>query len=83
VVLARFARNRRLGEACDQWAFCTLTKSPGAKHYYDELRARGKTHRQALRQLANRLVGVLHGCLEDGTLYDELVAWPETSELAA
>ena len=22
VVLARFARNRRLGDACDQWAFC-------------------------------------------------------------
>ena len=28
VVLARFARNRRLGDACDQWAFCSLTRSP-------------------------------------------------------
>ena len=83
VVLARFARNRRLGDACDRWAFCALTPSPGARRYYDQLRARGKTHHQALRQLANRLVGILHVCLERGVLYDELMAWPEASEIAA
>ncbi len=83
VVLARYARNRRLGDACDQWAFCTLTRSAGARNYYDQLRARGKTHRQALRQLANRLVGLLHTCLDRGVLYDELIAWPEVSDLAA
>jgi hypothetical protein len=83
VVLARFARNRRLGDACDQWAFCALTRSPGARSYYDQLRARGKTHRQALRQVANRLVGILHVCLERGVVYDERVAWPEDSRLAA
>ena len=54
-----------------------------AKRYYDELRARGKTHRQALRQLGNRLVGILHICLERGVIYDELVAWPQESQLAA
>jgi hypothetical protein len=83
VVLARFARNRRLADACDQWAFCALTNSAGARSYYDQIRARGKTHRQALRQLANRLVGILHVCLERDVLYDEFVAWPESSELAA
>jgi hypothetical protein len=82
-VLARFARNRRLGDACDQWAFCSLTSSPGARRYYDELRARGKTHRQALRQLANRLVGILHACLEEDTLYDESIAWPTPEQSAA
>jgi hypothetical protein len=82
VVLARFARNRRLGDACDQWAFCSLKTSPGARRYYDELRARGKTHRQALRQLANRLVGLLHGCLE-GVLYDETIAWRQADQPAA
>ena len=30
VVLARFARNRRLGDACDQWAFCALSTSAGS-----------------------------------------------------
>ena len=83
VVLARVARNRRLANACDQWAFCALTRSPGARRYYDELRARGKTHRQALRQLANRLVGLLHICLERDVRYDEVAAWPGASVDAA
>jgi hypothetical protein len=83
IVLARFARNKRLGSACEQWAFCALKASPGARHYYDQLRARGKAHRPALRQVANRLVGILHFCLQRGVLYDELVAWPQESEIAA
>jgi hypothetical protein len=57
VVLARYARNRCLGDSLDRWAFCSITESAGARRYYDELRARGKTHRQATRQLANRWVG--------------------------
>jgi hypothetical protein len=64
----------------ESWA---LSTSPGARSYYDQLRARGKTHRQALRQLANRLVGILHDCLERGAIYDKLVAWPENFECAA
>jgi hypothetical protein len=52
-----------------------LTQSPGARIYYDQLRARGKTHRQALRQLANRWVGILHTCLHRGQPYDETAAW--------
>jgi hypothetical protein len=83
IVLARFARNRRLADACEQWAFCALNASPGARRYYDQLRARGKTHRQALRQVANRLVGILHICLERQHLYDEAAAWLQESGLAA
>jgi transposase len=30
-VLARYVRNRRLYDAIDQWAFCALTTSPGAR----------------------------------------------------
>jgi hypothetical protein len=81
VVVARHARNRRLADACYLWAFCSLTQSPGARRYYDALRARGKTHRQALRQLANRWVGILHGCLEGREPYREHVAWPGTDEI--
>jgi transposase len=83
VVLARFARNERLFDACFLWAFTALTKSPGARAYYDLHRARGKTHSQALRALANRLVGVLHGCLRHDLPYDESVAWPSVIEKAA
>ena len=36
----------------------------------ERLTDRGKDHNTALRQLANRLVGILHGCLTHGALYD-------------
>jgi transposase len=83
VVLARFARNERLFDACYLWAFSTLTKSHGARCYYDLQRARGKTHSQALRAIGNRLVGILHGCLRRGEVYQEDVAWPSRESLAA
>jgi transposase len=85
VVLARYARNRRLADALYQQAFAALTASPGARASYDRHRARGATHHQALRALANRLVGILHGCLTHRTLYDEHTAWPNqtTTEIVA
>jgi transposase len=83
VVVARLARNRRLADACCLWAFSALTASPGARAYYDRLRAAGATHQQALRALANRLVGILHGCLRHRTTYNELQAWPAATQNAA
>jgi Transposase/Transposase IS116/IS110/IS902 family len=83
VVLARHGRNRRLASALDQWAFSSLKQSPGARHYYDELRAREKSHRKALRQLANRWVSIFHTCVERGVLYDESLAWRELQEQVA
>jgi len=74
-VLARYIRNNRLADALHQQAFSALTASPGARAYYDQLRGRGQGHHAALRQLANRLVGILHGCLKTGTTYDEHTAW--------
>ena len=71
VVLARYVHNDRLIDALSQQAFAALRASPGARAYYDQLRARGVGHRAALRQLGNRLVGILHGCLKTGTIYDE------------
>ncbi len=74
-VLARHIRNRRLYDALDQAAFCALTQSPGSRLFYDQHRAAGDLHHQALRALANRLVGILHGCLDHRTLYNEQTAW--------
>ena len=74
-VLARYIHNDRLVDALHQQAFCALTASPGARAYYDQRRHRGQGHHAALRQLANRLVGILHGCLKTRTLYDEHTAW--------
>jgi transposase len=74
-VLARHVRNRRLYNAIDQWAFCSLSTSPGSRAFYDHRRAAGDLHHQALRALGNRLVGILHGCLQHHTRYDEHTAW--------
>ena len=75
VVLARYARNRRLGDALFRQAYSALRSSPGARACYDRQRARGATHYQALRAVANPLVAILHGCLRTHTLYDENRAW--------
>src|ERR1035437_281395 len=83
VVLARRHRNKRLADALHQWAFCSLNFSPGARAYYDQLRAREKTHRKDVRQLANRWVGILHVCVERGCLYDETIAWTKREDIAA
>jgi hypothetical protein len=64
-----------VSDACYLWAFSALTKSPGARRYYDQLRERGNNHDAALRALANRLVGILDGCLRHRTLYSEEIAW--------
>ena len=83
VVLARHARNRRLADALYQQAFAALSASPGARAYYDHHRARGATHHQAIRALANRLVGILHGCLRHKTRYEETTAWTTSTAAAA
>lgn len=75
VALARFVRPARLADAIDQWAFCSLGNSVGARAYYDHRRAQGDSHHKALRALGNRLVGILHGCLRNRTAYDEATAW--------
>jgi transposase len=75
IVFARYVHNDRLIDALGQQAFAALKASPGARAYYDQQRARGLSHRAALRQLGNRLVGILHGCLKTGTPYDEQTAW--------
>jgi hypothetical protein len=81
VVAARFIRNDRLIDALMAWAFASLNASPGARAFYDQQRAKGLDHNDALRRLANRLVGILHGCLKTRTRYDEATAWSHRENL--
>jgi transposase len=81
IVAARFIHNDRLVDALMSQAFSALGASPGARAYYDELRARGLEHNDALRRLANRLVGILHGCLKTRTRYHEATAWHHRENL--
>jgi transposase len=83
IVAARYVHNDRLIDALMTQAFAALNASPGARAYYDQLRARGATNNAALRQLANRLVGILHGCLKTRTRYDEATAWSHHSKALA
>ena len=80
---ARFVHNDRLIDALMTQSFASLQNSPGARAYYDRQRARGSDYNAALRQLANRLVGILHGCLKTGTLYNEATAWLHHTESVA
>lgn len=84
VVVARHVRNRRLFDACYRWALCALTASPGARAWYDAHDPGPRTARVARRKLANKLVGILHGCLAHRTAYDEQRAWSrQEARLAA
>jgi transposase len=83
LVLARYVHNDRLIDALGRQAFAAMIASPGARAYYDQLRGRGVGHHAALRQLANRLVGILHGCLKTGTTYNEATAWSHRHQKAA
>jgi transposase len=83
VVLARYARNRRIADATYLWAFSALRASPGARALYDAHRAAGDSHHQALRAVGNRMVGLLHGCLLTQTNYDEKIAWNTAKAEAA
>jgi transposase len=83
IVIARYAKNDRLADALQQWAFGSMRGSSGARAYYDAMRARKIGHQAALRQLANRHVGILHGCLKTRTLYNETTAWRHHNDAAA
>jgi hypothetical protein len=80
VVVARLARNRRLFDACYQWALCCAHRVTGARAYYDAHDPGPHTAKVARRKLANKLVGILHGCLAHGSPYDETLAWHHTVE---
>ncbi|HUR03507.1 MAG TPA: IS110 family transposase [Nonomuraea sp.] len=83
VVAARFVHNDRLIDALITQASRAISVSPGARAYYDKQRARDADYNAALRQVANRLVGILHGCLKTGTAYDEATAWSHRADLVA
>jgi transposase len=87
MVTTRWVRNDRLYDAMIRWAFCSISTSPGCRRYYQERRDAGDRHYKALRALANHLAGILHGCLQHHTVYDEDTAWghryPSQIDIAA
>jgi transposase len=82
-VHARFVHNDRLVDALHMQAGAAILHDPGVRAYYDELRARETGHNAALRQVGNRLVGILHGCLKTTSSYNETTAWSHRTQPAA
>lgn len=81
-VHARFIHNDRLVDALQAQANAALMHDTSVRAYYDELRARDVKHQAALRQVGNRLVGILHGCLKTGTPYNQKTAWSHREKTA-
>jgi hypothetical protein len=81
-VSRRLAYNRHLGDACDQWAFCSLNRSGWAREFYDAHIATGNGHHAALRALGNRWLEVLWHCLRLGVRYDETTHVTNRTEAA-
>ncbi|GAA4236077.1 IS110 family transposase [Streptosporangium album] len=79
-VHARFVHNDRLVDALHLQASCAILHDREVRAYYDQLRARDVGHNAALRQVGNRLVGILHGCLKTRTHYDQTTAWSHRSQ---
>ena len=59
VVHFRFACDRALRYVVDQAAFLSLRSSEWARPYYDAQRARGNSHRQALRALGAKWLKII------------------------
>lgn len=79
-VHARYIHNDRLVDALHSQAGAAILHDPHCRTYYDELRSRQVGHHAALRQLGNRLVGILHGCLKTGSRYDPNTAWSHRTQ---
>jgi len=82
-VHARFVHNDRLVNTLILQASAATLHDHHVRAYYDQLKARGLGHYPALRQVANRLVGILHGCLKTHTHYNPETAWSHRTQTSA
>ncbi len=71
VIQFRFACDKALRYVIDHVAFLSLHSSVWARAYYDQQRARGHSHRQALRALAAKWLKIIFVMWERQVPYDE------------
>lgn len=70
LVQMRYACNPRLRQALYHWARTSIQHDPGARRYYEQLRARGHQYARALRSVADRWLRILIAMLRADTLYE-------------
>ena len=83
-VLARLRPQHRLADAVDQWAFCSLQPSPGARAYYDQ-RREPRRHPPPSPPRPRQPAGSASSTAASRhrTPYDEHTAWGHRQPLAA
>jgi transposase len=67
----RWACPKFLRQTFHEMALHSIGFSEWARAYYDEQRARGKSHHAAVRALAYKWIRILYRCWKDGVAYDE------------
>ena len=70
-VIMRKACNKSARAVLYKFAFSTLQFSSWAREYYDNQRAKGKTHSVAVRALSNKWVKSIYKIWKDEIFYDE------------
>ena len=81
IVLARFARNKRLADAVYQWAFTSMNSSPGAGAFYDYRRAAGDTPTRHSGTWVTGWWASSTAVWFSRIAYDEGTAWGHRAEL--
>jgi transposase len=67
----RWAAPKFLRQSFHEWAACSIAQCEWAHAYYDQQKARGKTHHVAVRALAFKWMRILHRCWRDRQPYRE------------
>ncbi len=67
----RWACPRFLRQTFHEWAGHSISSSAWAREYYEQQRAKGKSHHSAVRALAFKWIRIVYRCWKDGTPYDE------------
>ncbi len=80
VICQRRSVNSLMQNALYHWARVACQHDAKCKRKYDSLKARGKTHGQALRCVGNHLLKVICTMLQNNTLYEPEL--PETDTVA-
>ena len=70
IVMRRLAANERLSDATYHWGLLAIQHDPVSRAKYDALKARGKEHGRAIRQVVDRLLGVACAMLRNRALFD-------------
>jgi len=67
----RWACPKFIRQTFHEWANCSIKSCAWAREFYDQLRARGKSHHAAIRALAFKWIRIFFRCWRDRVPYDE------------